>query len=390
MLQSLEITNFRSFRDFSVPHLGLVNLIVGKNNSGKSTVLEALKILARQANPTVLDQIAQSHDEHFVPTDTLSAEDIQLGYHHFFPNRRYPSTDDERIYIGDVEQTNYVRIAHALFFDEEEELVDPNGEHIVRRRRQVVSKDTSPKGLPERVILQGLQISTSRSQRQAWIDLQRDSSYSARRGQLFWDEITETPFSYVPTQFISRELLAKLWDSVALTENDEFVTQALRLIEGDVAGLVFIQKERSRARYREPEIERTAIVKLATSASPVPLSSMGDGMLRILQLILALFPARNGFLLIDEFENGLHYSVQEDVWRLIITLATRLKIQVFATTHSWDCIEAFKNAATQSPEDGVLFRVGKSVRKSDEGKVVATLFREKELANLTRAHIEVR
>ena len=69
---------------------------------------------------------------------------------------------------------------------------------------------------------------------------------------------------------------------------------------------------------------------------PVPLGSMGDGMLRVLQIILKVFSAQGGFLLIDEFENGLHYSVQEKIWALIFKLAEQLNIQVFATTHSWD------------------------------------------------------
>ncbi len=99
--------------------------------------------------------------------------------------------------------------------------------------------------------------------------------------------------------------------------------------------------------------------------------------------------AQDGILLIDEIESGLHYSVQPDLWRLVFEVARRLNVQVFATTHSWDCIEAFQEAIQQDSEgDGLLI----SLRaKADEpGHVVAVLFDESELAIVTREQIKVR
>src|SRR5207245_792380 len=72
----------------------------------------------------------------------------------------------------------------------------------------------------------------------------------------------------------------------------------------------------------------------------------------------ALINAMDGFLLIEEAENGLHYSIQPDVWRLIFRVASRMNVQVLATTHSWDCIEAFQTAASEAgPEVGMLIRL---------------------------------
>ena len=75
---------------------------------------------------------------------------------------------------------------------------------------------------------------------------------------------------------------------------------------------------------------------------------------RLFGLALALVNARGGLLLINEFENGLHHSVQTDVWRMIFRLAERLAVQVFATTHSRDSVRSFQEAAAESPEEGVL------------------------------------
>jgi AAA15 family ATPase/GTPase len=114
-------------------------------------------------------------------------------------------------------------------------------------------------------------------------------------------------------------------------------------------------------------------------------------MLRVLQLMLKLFPAKGGFLLIDEFENGLHFTIQEKVWRLIFDLAEKLDIQVFATTHSWDCIESFAKVAVERTDvEGVLFRVGRSIKSSDQGRIIATVFDEDKLFSITQADVEVR
>jgi AAA15 family ATPase/GTPase len=101
--------------------------------------------------------------------------------------------------------------------------------------------------------------------------------------------------------------------------------------------------------------------------------------------------AQGGFLLIDEFENGLHYSIQEKIWSLLFEMAEKLDIQVFATTHSWDCIESFAKVANDKPNiEGVLFRMGKSARKSNQGQIIATVFDNERLYNLTQADVEVR
>lgn len=113
--------------------------------------------------------------------------------------------------------------------------------------------------------------------------------------------------------------------------------------------------------------------------------SLGDGINRLFGMTLALVNTKDGLLLVDEVENGLHYSILPDVWRLIFQTARRLNVQVFATTHSWDCIEAFQRAAEDSPEDGVLVRL-----QNQDGDVTATVFDERRLAVVTREGIEVR
>lgn len=109
-------------------------------------------------------------------------------------------------------------------------------------------------------------------------------------------------------------------------------------------------------------------------------------MWRNLGIALAQVNAKDGILLIDEFELGLCYSVQPDLWRFIFRMARSLNVQVFATTHSWDSIEAFERAAREDhQEKGLLIRL-----ESKKGGIGVTLYDERELTIATREHIEVR
>lgn len=390
ILDSLRIENFRMFSNFEVPRLGHVNLIVGMNNCGKSTILEAIQIFASQGSPTVLMSIVAGHDE-TLRTDPDPAVDVSEGtehaFRHLFPDRSYPAADDAPIVIGDLDRKRFTKIEHKYYVDEFQEVEDSTGETIRRRRRLPVAKsDLFSKEMPTN---QALLI--SHGSRSFWLDLATEPSSGRYRNYIGADN-RECPYSLVPTGFLEPDYLADLWDRAALTELEQFVIQALRTIDDSVEGLAFVKKDTSdRTGYRGKGNSRTAIVKIKSSDRPVPLNSMGDGMHRVLQLILAMFSARGGIFLIDEFENGLHYSVQEKVWSLVFELAKMLDVQVFATTHSNDCIGAFSRVALADDSvEGIMFRVARGITPELHGDVIATVFDEAKLERLTAADVEVR
>lgn len=113
---------------------------------------------------------------------------------------------------------------------------------------------------------------------------------------------------------------------------------------------------------------------------------MGDGINRILSIILAMVNCEGGVLLIDEFENGLHHTVQEQLWKVIFSLADQLDIQVFATTHSNDCIRVFEEVLNSSED-----YTGKLIRLEREGTMIKTVdIDADELEILTQHNIEIR
>ena len=383
MLDSLVIKNFRSLEHLEVPKLGRVNLMVGKNNSGKSTVLEALRIYAGNAQRPLLESIAQEHDERYRTreSETLD-EDTLMPFQDFFPGRLFPH-DDTAIEIGSrIDAQDRLQISHALM---EESIGEPEvleGEMINRIRRRYI-----PKLGAELVSGDLQQVILVRKGERLFPPVKLLNG--TRRSSAY--DVSSVPCSLIPTQFISMDELADEWDRIVFTEQEALVKKALLVIEPSFENLTFVRADGFSPSSLRSRPSRTAMVKLTGVDRPVPLNSMGDGMLRVLQLSLKLFAAKGGFLLIDEFENGLHYSVQEKVWALLFEVAERHNIQIFATTHSWDCIESFAKVAVERTQtDGVLFRLGRSVRTSDKGRVIATVFDESALQNITQADVEVR
>jgi len=392
MLDSLLIKNFRLLENFEVSRLGRVNLIVGKNNSGKSSVLEALRIYAGNAQRALLEAISLAHDEKIRTreSDLLELEG-PMPFQDFFSGRQFPQDDATLIQIGSAtSDKDRLRIGHVLLAETEETVIDEKGESSVRVRRRPVPKSGSPDLFGE----VNHAVSISKGDK-VYPPLMLEPASSRLRSSAF-DLVSTVACSVIPTQFISADELAIEWDKIALTEHENVVKQAMRIIAPSFENLAFVRNDdglpdyRSSAGYRA-NTQRSAKVKLSDVPRPVPLNSLGDGMLRVLQLALKLFAAKGGFLLIDEFENGLHYSVQEKVWALLFDMAEKLDIQVFATTHSWDCIESFtKVAVARQDVEGVLFRMGRSVRTSDRGRIIATVFDEAALASITQADVEVR
>jgi hypothetical protein len=145
----------------------------------------------------------------------------------------------------------------------------------------------------------------------------------------------------------------------------------------------------------EPRLKRLAV--LVRGGTPiingdigigelVPLPLMGEGIVRLASIVLAIANAPGGIILIDEIENGLHYSVMVDIWKAIAVAARRSDTQVFATTHSWECIQAAHEAFLQS--DNYDFGLYRLDRINNEVKPVT--YNQKTLATAIATDLEVR
>ena len=150
---------------------------------------------------------------------------------------------------------------------------------------------------------------------------------------------------FLGTESLSIGEMGYLWGNLVLSESESIIIQALRGLEPGLERLAFVLDSSFRGasggHFK---------VKLKDQKEPVPLGSMGDGMRRFLALAIAMRNCENGVFLIDEIDTGLHYTVMLDMWKFIIHAARSLNIQVFATTHSQDCIDSLAEYMAKEPE----------------------------------------
>jgi len=360
-LNSLEIRNFCAFRDLKIEHLGRVNLLVGKNNVGKTCLLEAIQLFAssRAATPTFIWEIMRTRQE--VKHPFVNIRDMLAALKYLFYGRNDIKPGLQPIQIGPINSPQKM-LSIAVDWS-----VTETSDGTLHTRPLEPGEDYTADNLVPRFTIKtgghtlGYPIDPSLSQ------------------GILRLNANEIPCIFTAAHGLSSKRITELWDSIALTSLEDDVLAALRLIAPGLVNLNFVSTPLSGR-------ERIPVVKITDVDEPLPLYSLGDGMLRTLGISLALVNAKNGMLLIDEFENGIHYTALPDLWRLIFQVARRLNIQVLATAQSWDCIEGFQQAAQEDNQnEGMLIRL-----EYKRGDVVVTLFDERQLGIATRERIEVR
>lgn len=333
MIKDFRIKNFRHFEDVQLHNLKRVNLFVGKNSAGKSALLEALLLFFTQMSDRYLPEIHAGRQENWEPrNDGVEKSTLR----HLFRNHKLPAPGSPGFSLESTQDSRSFEATIKAYHAEAE------GNITSFRLLEDDLLDVDPDFVEPFLVLQ------KNFQIQRLIRLSRYGD--GRRFRMSRQEPVDTVY-FVPTRGVTDEEVASLWDTISLTDAESEVINGLKLIEPAVEGVAFVGN-------RAPD--RIALIKLSTHPEPVSLKSLGDGMSRILQIILSLVNAKDSVLLIDEFENGLHWGVQKDVWRLVFNLAERLNVQVFATTHSRDCIEGFESAWERTPHSGGFARVFKT------------------------------
>jgi hypothetical protein len=395
MLEDIVIRNYRSLRNLTLPSLGRVNLIVGKNNGGKTTLLEAIRVFCARGNFSELNEIATARGEVGFLRRQSQEEllDTRL-FASFFFDWKFPQKDSEHISIGTSDERHLVQLSRSWLVETQVESPGDDDDLPMRRRRFFSEFDAIEKAAEDDSVSEVLLVSTnippahSNRRRRAWFDLSDDwsSTRLKRHADSFTTGIELTPCVLVPTRMLSNTEIGKLWDKVAATEFENDVTATLAVIDPRIERIAFISMPEDNFEQR-----RIGLVRLKDTATRIPLSSAGDGISRLLQIVLSLYGARNGILLIDEFENGLHHAVQRKIWDSIFYLAGKLNVQVFATTHSSDTLSAFTATAIDyTDHQGYLIHLATAIDGQNKGDVVATVYDESELNIAAHTQIELR
>jgi hypothetical protein len=329
MLKSLSIKNFRLFRDLRIEPLNRVNLIAGENNSGKTAVLEALFLL-------------------FVSGDQFRA----------FP---------QAFRSGQGYPDDYTKFWHWLFYQKS----FANPPHL----EAICLDDTAYAVEP---LVQAFPY-------QKYITFQ----YYLGGGNQFSINATENGEGYTSGDASGRPQLAffSTHSSHPGQDADQFNRIAAR--KGGRKRLVYL------LRVVEPRLQDLQYLKLGNEPlvyadlgmeDLIPTTQLGAGFLRLLRLYSEILTAEAKIVLIDEVENGIHYSSMEKVWKGIAAVAREEDLQVFATTHSYECIRSAHQSFSSGPGyDLALHRLEVS---GDQVKAVT--YNQTTLATSIDMNLEVR
>ena len=333
MFQNLKLNGYRGFESYELDGLTRVNLLVGKNNCGKTSILEAINLLVSGGNPLVLEQSASRRgevnllDEVDGPYRRESIPDISHLFfgHAFGSGSQFRLSSDSPIgslSIDTIDVDDIMEEQRSLFEDE---------------------MGAAP--------VLGLRITTNTHDEFPVFPIAEDGSLSYLRfprSRRWWiNSKLETPtIQFLTPDSLYPDSMRDMWDKVLIEGRESDVIDAMRILEKDLTSINFLTGSSSRRLSGRAGV----LVGFHGSGQRVPLGSHGDGMRRLLALSLSLIQTTNGFLLIDEIDTGLHWTIMEEMWRLIVNAAQQSKVQVFATTHSYDCIQGLASFVESFPE----------------------------------------
>jgi hypothetical protein len=367
MISSIEIQGYRGFERFEMTGLGRVNLLVGTNNGGKTSVLEAVFLLMSEGDPAALWQVLSRRGERLVTEVAASplTSRTEAEVRHLFRGHEIRPGSSFALSATNQKQCS---VAFAVT----ETSSNP------RTQEAIVDHDgISLPGL-------ALDITGHRQPAVRRIPLTGAGGLSAAFEASHWSgRRTGEPPIFIASDSLMSDELVGLWNSVSLTPAESLVLKALQFVDPEIERIA-VQVTTARSYYLSGS-RGGFIVKRRGTEGPIPIGSMGDGMWRMLVMAIAITQCRGGVLLIDEIDSGLHYSVMSDMWRLIFNTAKELDVQVFATTHSYDCVYSLAHICADADEQNPV-----TIQRIEPGRSKAIPYAQNEIRIAADREIEVR
>lgn len=363
MYESVRIQNFRGFEDLTVDGLTRVNLIVGKNDVGKTAVLEGLFLLAGQGNPELA---LRMNGWRALPVPQAGAGKVFANLFHAFRTGDSFVLKGVRLdRVSDSLQGRVVSVgADTVLLGELGEGTHEDGQALTFLGNDALETrwqrgDNEPR-ISQARFFKETQGSETRFGMKAEPSMSSPDTMSvfihARLRVSFEEE--RRRFSLLVQQGRKRQLV-----------------EALRGIDGRISELELLS----------PNGESIIHANVGLSRM-VPLGLLGEGAVRLSHMLLASCEAEGGLLLVDELDTGLHYSVLEDMWRVVGHAVREFDCQLFATTHSYECMTAAYEAFADHPEDFSMHRL----ERRKDGRIVSKDFGHETLGNALEMRMEVR
>lgn len=308
MLERLRVRNFRGIEDLEVNRLRRINLVAGRNDTGKSTLLEAIFLLGSAAQPqlAVNSYVVRSKGVEIAGRESM-AETFWRPLFFALNADNAIAISGRHSSIGDLELTIALD-KHVTTELPRDKAIDAltatrTGERLL------AFTYTDPAA--------GTLTGQARETAEAVVFDQANGEYTA-----FAAAMLKSGRGDIKQDAVNLGRLRRRKSGGLLLEALQVVDSRLQNIEDNAssgAPMIWVD-------VGLPEL--------------LPLPVMGQGLTHVARLVLDATAVQDGVLLVDEIENGLHHTVLPDVWRAVSKAADRFNVQVFATTHSFECVQA--------------------------------------------------
>ncbi len=360
MYKSFRVKNFRCFKDLQINDLGRVNLIAGKNNTGKTALLEAMYAFSRPLSPWALLQTQNARGID-IPDD-----DFPLYWKQYFFGM------DSSCTIR-IEATGpHVAEGSSLTIKELRNDGTNNDDFLeyYRRRRRALTLSELLEDVETREKVLKFRLN--------W------SSASEPLVVYFGDQLKrnsvkelQSESRFIPVIYrVTEEQIANRFSQLAVDEKLDHLTDELSRLEPRLTRIHVLSPWGKQMLWAECD------------GVSMPLRLLGEGTNRICHFLMTMMAVKPPFLFIDEIENGIHHSVQKDIWQAIGRVAREQDIQVFTTTHSYEMIEAAHEAFKDDDLDD--FRFHRLYHDSTTGKIEARTYNDFSMNAALSREYEVR
>jgi AAA15 family ATPase/GTPase len=340
MIESIEIKNFRCFKDTKIAKFGLVNLFGGLNNAGKTTLLEALYLIK---NPHV-DVIVNSRNTLRNESESFAKEKPENAWDTFF----YQTDMSQSIEIN-INDTKTGNRKLSLKCDER---IDDFIDYAQESKRDVSSYINQISGSKKSALHIDIEDNGVKTFPSVLIASNTGFHGSSKA-------IESTAFFLLSSMQFEYSELAKDYDKAKYDGNGEHFLKALRIIDKSIEKIEVFA-------IGEPVIYLTK-----NNGTRLPLSLFGDAISKVIAFVLTIVNHPNSVVLIDEIENGIHYTKQAKLWEMLFKLAIEFNIQIFSTSHSLEMIKAFAKVASM-PEFAEKAAYFEMARHYKTGNIIGT------------------
>ncbi len=313
MIKSLEINNFRCFNSTKANNFVRINLLGGRNNAGKTTLLEALFLMCEPSGQAITQLIRFRRTPKYLSS-------IENPWSNFFFQQH---NNEDILFKFTFDEENYTNKITMNYEDVEDEII-----------REKQNKDETD----DEIFVLGTPLKNYKSvfSIQSFVNEELINKFSLEATSLRVLPIGESHIfvkpHFIPASFKrSQEELTYLFDKIKLEGGKDKLLNAFRIVDGSIEEIDSFH------------LENTYLALKRKNEGFTPLSLFGDALNKIADFILTIVNNKNSILLIDEIENGIHYENQEEIWKMLFDLCHEYQVQLFATTHSGEMIEAFKN-----------------------------------------------